>query len=332
MPLSKQLQVDLHAMLLSGKSYASIARQLSISLSTISKYRKIFKIALAPRKGGRPALITPSDKRRLVHLIRSGRVDTAPEAMRLLGLRVSNQTVRNALREGGLRARVKAKKPLLQRRHFRHRLAFALAHRHWTLEDWSRVIFSDETKINRMGSDGRRYCYKMPGEELSKRTVQLTVKHGGGSTMVWGCMTTRGVGKMCIIDGIMDAQKYTRILDTQLPATIKMFKMRRNFIFQQDGDPKHPSATAREWFETQDINVLDWPAQSPDLNPIEHLWDHLKRRLNTYEAHPTSIHELERRIHAEWASISPQVCADLIASMPRRLEAVIRAKGGYTKY
>ncbi|KAG8843994.1 hypothetical protein FRC20_003666 [Serendipita sp. 405] len=263
----------------------------------------------------------------------SGRVDTAPEAKRLLGLEVSNQTVHNALRAAGLRACVKAKKPALQISHRRCRLDFAITHRHWTMDDWSRVIFSDETKINHMGSDGRRYCYKMPGEELSKRTVQPTVKHGGGSTMVWGGMSVKGVGKMCVIDGIMDAQKYIKILDQNLLAmACDHWMLRGGFIFQQDGDPKHTSATARNWFEDNQINVLKWPAQSPDLNPIEHLWDHLKRRLNSYENHPTSIHELEHRIKKEWNSIDPEVCQKLIASIPERLEAVIRAKGGNTKY
>jgi len=176
-------------------------------------------------------------------------------------------------------------------------------------------------------------CWKAPGEGLSKRTVQATVKHGGGSTMVWGCMTTQGVGRMCIVDGIMNAEKYIKILDQNLVATARDHHMLRSgFIFQQDGDPKHTSRPASEWFEDHRINVLKWPAQSPDLNPIEHLWEHLKRQFNSYENHPTSIHELEARINREWEKIDPKVCEDLIASMPRRLEAVIRAKGGSTKY
>jgi DDE superfamily endonuclease len=78
--------------------------------------------------------------------------------------------------------------------------------------------------------------------------------------------------------------------------------------------------------------VLLWPAQSPDLNPIEHLWNHLKRRLAEYEVVPNGILELWERVEKEWNNIGAEVCHNLIESMPRRVAAVLKAKGGYTKY
>lgn len=142
-----------------------------------------------------------------------------------------------------------------------------------------------------------------------------------------------GVGRMCVVDGIMNAEKYVKILDQNLLATARDFSMHRSgFTFQQDGDPKHRSAKARNWFQDHHIDVLKWPAQSPDLNPIEHLWEHLKRKLNSYNDWPSSIHELERRIEVEWNGIGPEVCRKLVCTMPERIEAVIRAKGGSTNY
>ena len=79
-------------------------------------------------------------------------------------------------------------------------------------------------------------------------------------------------------------------------------------------------------------NVLPWPAQSPDLNSIEHPWDHLKRQLAGYPTQPSGILELWERVQKEWNDIPPQVCQKLIESMPRRVAAVLKAKGGYTKY
>src|SRR5882757_10957796 len=86
------------------------------------------------------------------------------------------------------------------------------------------------------------------------------------------------------------------------------------------------------WFKQNNINVLKWPAQSPDLNPIEHLWQHLKRQLNAYEVPPAGIHELWDRVQMEWEKIPKEVCRNMIESMPRRIEAVIKAKGAQTKY
>ena len=76
------------------------------------------------------------------------------------------------------------------------------------MEDWKRVIWSDESKLNLFGSDGRIYCWKSSKEPLRPHHVKPTVKHGGGSIMVWGCMTPEGVGYLCRIDGGLNAELY----------------------------------------------------------------------------------------------------------------------------
>ena len=97
-------------------------------------------------------------------------------------------------------------------------------------------------------------------------------------------------------------------------------------------DSKHTCHKARNWFQDHDFNVMLWPAHSPDLNPIEHLWNHLKRRLAGYEEEAKGMLELWERVQVEWDKIEPEVCQNLIESMPRHMEAVIKAKWGYTKY
>jgi hypothetical protein len=210
---------------------------------------------------------------------------------------------------------------------------FALTHQHWTLEDWKKVVWSDETKINRLGSDGRKWVWKKAGESLSERLVQGTLKFGGGCIMVWGCMLWEGVGYACKIDGKMDADLYVKILDEDLQASLDYYDQSAgDVIFQQDNDSKHTSKKAKSWFEDNDFKVLLWPAQSPDLNPIEHLWDHVKRKLAGYEVAPSGMLELWERVEEEWNKIDAEVCQNLIESMPRRVAAVLKAKGGYTKY
>jgi hypothetical protein len=232
-----------------------------------------------------------------------------------------------------MKAVVKKKRPKLQPRHIKDRYNFALRHQHWTSEDWKRVVFSDETKVNRLASDGRQWVWKKPGGQLTEQHVSGTIKFGGGSLMMWGCMTAHGIGYACKIDGRMDAELYTHILDDEFLKTLDFYSMdRTKVIFQQDNDPKHTSRLASQWFRNNQIEVLEWPAQSPDLNPIEHLWWYLKKKLNEYETEPSGIHELWERVQAEWDAIPAQVCIDLIESMPRRVAEVLKSRGGYTKY
>ena len=156
-----------------------------------------------------------------------------------------------------------------------------------------RVWWSDETKINHLGSDGRHWVWKEVGEGLSDRVVEGTVKFGGGNLMMWGCMRWDGVGHVTRIEGRMDADLYVLIMEDELQESLHYCgKTNTNIIFQQDNDPKHTSKKAQNWFKDNGINVMKWPAQSPDINPIEYFWHLIKRKLDEYENAPQSLHQL----------------------------------------
>lgn len=336
-PLSPSLRSHILHLLESGQSAHQVSSSTGVHTSTISRLRRKHHPYLPKSSGGRPTKLSPSNIRHAQHLISAGKVENAVQATRalqdIINQPLSAQTTRRYLKKAGMKAVVKKKRPLLSQRHRKERLDFAISHQDWTIEDWKKVVWSDETKINRLGSDGRKWVWKKAGEGLSDRTVEGTVKFGGGCIMVWGCMLWEGVGYACKIDGRMDGELYIKIMEDDLQASLEYYdKDPNDVIFQQDNDPKHTCKKARKWFQDHGFHVMTWPAQSPDLNPIEHLWHHLKRRLAEYEVPPRGMMEVWERVEAEWNKIEPEVCQNLIESMPRRVEAVIKAKGGYTKY
>ena len=336
-PLTPAKRLRVVHLLQSGHSGCSISSQTGVSTGTISKINSELNPELPLSRGGRPPVLSGANIAYAKCIIRMGRVDNAVQVARELqnvtGGSVSPQTVRRSLRKAGLRPVVKKKHPARKPQHKRERLAWAESHKEYTLEDWKRVIWSDETKINRLGSDGRKWVWKQVGEGLSDRLVEGTTKFGGGNVMMWGCMCWEGIGYATRIEGRMDAELYEAILEDELQATLEQFgKNPQDIIFQQDNDPKHTSRRAQRWFKDHGFIVMKWPAQSPDLNPIEHLWWYLKRRLDEYEHPPTSLAELWSRCEAEWEKIPAEECQKLVESMPRRVEAVLKAKGGFTKY
>jgi transposase len=336
-PTSSAQKENILSLASHGHSTRTIASRLGLSQSTVSRTLRTLHPNQPCSSGGRPPKLSSRDQHAILSQIATGRAANATQVTKhintIIPHPVSSETVRRVLRKHSFKAVVKKKKPFLSARHRQQRLAFALKHREWTVEDWKRVIWSDETKINRFGSDGRQWVWKQKGEGLIEREVQGTVKFGGGNIMVWGCMGWNGVGQLAEIEGKMDADQFVSILeDHLLPSLEESGIPEEQVIFQQDNDPKHKSKKAKNWMENNNITLLDWPAQSPDLNPIEHLWDHAKNRLKEYPTPPKGVWQIWERVEEVWNNIPPEVCQNLIESMPKRLEAVIKAKGGNTKY
>lgn len=185
--------------------------------------------------------------------------------------------------------------------HKKQRLEFAKKYLKEPATFFNRVLWTDESKIELFSSRGPRYVWRSSGQAHEEAYTVPTVKHGGGSIMVWGCFPAAGTGDLHIIEGIMNAAKYQQILqDHMLPSARRLIG--RRFIIQQDNDPKHTAKSMKEFLLQKKVKVMDWPSQSPDLNPIEMMWHHLKTAVAA--RHPKNINELKTMCQEEWSDIS----------------------------
>lgn len=225
---------------------------------------------------------------------------------------------------------MKAKeKPLLTAVQKKKRLAWAKERLHWTVNDWSKVIFSDESKFDVAVGDSRSRVIRFKHEAFHKDCLKRTVKFSKG-VMVWGCMSGSGLGILEFIDGNVNAEKYQRILDNSLLPSIEMLHPEGDFIFQQDGASCHTAKSTRKWLLDHGITALDWPSSSPDLNIIETVWHKMKRVLR--DNPQRTIFDLKQKIQEIWDKFLLTECQNLAQSMPKRIQAVITAKGDVTPY
>jgi Transposase len=155
-----------------------------VSLGTISKINKELDFNKENNHGGHPSKLSAHDKQSIICQITSGKLDNAVQATQFINNTLTNpvhpQTVRNALKKAGLWSATKKKIPMLKQTHWQRWLKFAQYHENWIVEDWKRVLWSDKTKINQIGSDGKVYVWKQQGELVSGHTTIPTVKHRGG--------------------------------------------------------------------------------------------------------------------------------------------------------
>ncbi len=150
------------------------------------------------------------------------------------------------------------------------------------------------------------------------------------SVMIWGAMSSAGVGPLCFLKSKVNADIYQDILEHfMLPSADKLYGD-ADFIFQQDLAPAHTAKGTKSWFNGHGVTVLDCPANLPDLNPIENICSIVKRKMR--DTRPNNADDLKDTIKATWASLHLSSGHRLITSMPRHIDAVIHAKGDQTKY
>ena len=229
-----------------------------------------------------------------------------------------------------LPSRAAANKPLLTPAMVIKRLRFAKKHRHWTKEDWEDVMFSDESTFRLVSLARVRVRRETTMSRYHQKYVNRTVKHSP-SVMVWGCFSGRG-GRGAIYflppKTTMNSDRYMEVLRTRLFPWMITQGVNK---FLQDGAPCHKSKKVMALLAEQPFMVMDWPGNSPDLNPIENVWGFMKGKLKKTKM--TSLPQLMQEIKMFWVrDLKADYLLKLVHSMPERIKQVLEAKGHLTKY
>ncbi len=313
-----------------GKTQKVIAKEAGCSQSSVSKH--IYREAKGRKRCGRKKCTSNRDNRTLERIVKQNPFKNVREIHKewtAAGVSASRTTTHRCMQDMGFSCRIPCVKPLLNNRQRQKHLAWAKDKKDWTAAEWSKVMFSDESKFSiSFGNQGPR-VWRKRGEAQNPCCLRSSVKFPQ-SVMVWGAMSSAGVGPLCFLRSKVNTAVYQEVLEHFMLLAADQLYGDADFIFQQDLAPANSAKATSTWFKDHGIPVLNWPANSPDLNPIENLWGIVKRKMRY--ARPNNAEELKATIRATWALITPEQCHRLIDSMPRRIAAVIQAKGAPTKY
>ncbi len=266
--IQEQMRNKIVDMYQSGKGYKAISKALGLQQTMvraiIHKWRKLGTVVNLPRSE-RPTKITPRAQWWLIQEVIKEPRTTSKEPQALLAsvkVSVHDSTIRKTLGKNGIHEKVPRQKPLLTKQNTKSSLTFAKKYpQDYPQDFWANILWNDETKVELFGRCVSHYIWSKTNTGFHQKNIIPTVKHGGGSVMVWGCFADSGSGRLAIIDGTMNSALYQKILKENVQPSVCDLKLKRTWVMQQEwrkqnegfGVAKSKSRLKSDW------DAVAWP-------------------------------------------------------------------------
>jgi len=300
-----------------------VSKLTGVPLRTVQRdFKKLNEGQLLKRKegSGRPRLLKSADKQRLIQIVRRDDMQSSGDIQIKMVAKgspnVSSRTIRRYLNRSGYSKKSPKRKPMLSARHKENRMKWCLEH---LKTRWYRWVFSDESKFQLFSHKNKRWSKEIP---------RICTPKFGKSLMVWGAISSKGKSKLIFTKGSVDSKIYQGILQEATPSIRELHP--KDFMFQQDGATCHTSKSTMDYLSSLNWKVSPWPANSPDLNPIENIWGIMKRDVE--KRRPKNLDDLQAAIQDVWDNFPLSQVKSLCASMENRITSCIARKGDVIKY
>ncbi|GFV41148.1 transposable element Tcb1 transposase [Trichonephila clavipes] len=315
-----------------GRKITDFAREFDIAHRVVSRLWKSFKTTgMYSRRhgGGRVRSTTPAEDRYIVLSAKRNRRTTAQQVanqfLAASGKQISRKTVARRLRGGGLYARRPVVCVPLIRQHRTARFQWCREHHNWTEQDWACVLFSDESRFSLSSDCRRQLIWRESG------TAYRPDRYPTYSIMVWAGIMINGRTRLHVVaNGTMTGQRY---IDEILLPHVRLFRgaVGDKFVFMDDNATCHRTLAVQDCLDNEGIQRLVGPARSPDLNPIENVWDALGMQVAGRNYPPTNKNSLIHALTEEWDKLPQQLLDNVVQSMVRRVECYITLHGGHIR-